>query len=533
MPILGLSRIAGEPAEPSGRAFRAIDPAADAYLPPEFHAATPEQARQACELAARAAEAFADTPPLRRAEFLRSLAGRLLDAESELVERADNETALGSTRLKCELARTAAQLNLFAEELEDGSWLDARVETADPQRLPTPKPDHRSICRPVGPVAVFASSLYPFAHSVIGCDAAGALAAGCPVVVKAHPAHPGTSALIASIVAGELAAARLPAGAFSVLFDDGDDTGRELVTHPEVCAVAYSGTRKGGRALTALAAARERPIPVYAEMGAANPVFLLPGALRFRPDAIAAELHESFTHNAGQTASRPGLVFLVAGEDSDAFLDRLARAVRATPALPMLSPGAHAAYQAVLSARAHDADLRVLAAGPREGCGAWAAAPALFFTDAAAFRGRADLGDEVRGPLALVVQCVDKTDMMQTARMLPGALAAAVYAETLESGMASRLMRVLSDKAGRVVFNGATSGVEVSRAVVHGGPYPATSDGRSTSMGSVSLQRFTRRVCYQNHPDDMLPAELRDANPTGIPRLVDGLYCISPIDRRT
>lgn len=532
MHLLGLSRIAGEPVAPSGHCFRAVDSSADAYLAPEFHSATPEQARQACEVAAGAAGAFADTPALRRAEFLRALADRLSDSEKELVERADLETTLGADCLRRELAHAAHQLTLFAEELEDGSWLDARVEIADPERRTGPRPDHRSMRVPLGPVAVFASAAYPFAHSVLGSDVAGALAAGCPVVVKAHPAHPGTAALLAGIVSHELAVARLPAGAFSLLFDDGNGAGHELVTHPAMRGVAFCGTRKGGRAIMDLAAARAAPIPVYAEMGAANPVFLLPGALRFRAQALAEELHAAFNHRAGQAASRPGLFFVTAGEDADDFLDLLTKAVRATPAAPLMSRPAHDNYLALIGARAQDSELRVLAAGPRQGAGPWMVAPAVFLVDAPVFRARPDLADEVSGPSVLVVQCVDKEDMLESARAIPGAITAGVYAEALESGFASKLLRVLRERAGRVVYNGHAEGLEASRAIVHGGPYPATSDGRESCTGATSMLRFTRRVCFQNYPDAMLPEELRDENPLGIPRLVDGLYSLSPVERK-
>lgn len=532
MPLVGLSRIAGTLAELSGRVFHAVNPATGEAILPEFQAATPDQVLRACLAAEHAAPTFAALPLPKRAEFLRVLADRLLDAESELVERAMKETALDATRLKGELARTARQLTLFAEDLEEGSWAGARIETGDRTRKPTPKPDHRSMRRPVGPVAIFGASNFPFAYSVAGCDTAAALAAGCPVVVKAHPAHPGVSALTGEIIAAAAESCKLPAGVFSLLFDEGHAVGAALVTHPLVRAVAFTGSRKGGRALMDLAAARPHPIPVYAEMGATNPVFLLPAALRFRCDEIVAGLHASCTAGAGQFCTKPGVIVLQTGEDADAFLDKFAQTIRNTPATPMLSPSIHANYISGITARSEDADLRVLAAGPRNNGGPYSAGPAIFVTDAAVFRARRDLSEEIFGPTSLVVQCVDKEEMLEIARHMEGALAAAVHSESLESQYAGKLMALLQEKVGRVVHNGYTTGVEVSRAIVHGGPYPATSDGRSSSVGSTAMFRFTRRVCYQEYPDDMLPAELKDANPLNLTRLVDGLYTTAPVDRR-
>ncbi len=532
MPLVGLSRIAGNLAELSGRVFQAYNPATGEAILPEFQAATPDQALRACVAAKNAAPAFAALPVLKRAEFLRVLADRLLDAEYELVGRAVKETALDAGRLKGELARTARQLTLFAEDLEEGSWADARIETGDRDRTPSPRPDHRSMRRPVGPVAIFGASNFPFAYSVAGCDTAAALAAGCPVLVKAHPAHPGVSALTGEIVAAAVEACKLPPGVFSLLFDDGHEVGRALVTNPFVSAVAFTGSSKGGRALMDLAAARTHPIPVYAEMGATNPVFLLPDALRFRRDEIVAGLHASCTAGAGQFCTKPGLIVVQSGEEADAFLDKFSQLVRNTPATAMLSPAIHANFISGITARSEDPDLRVLAAGPRNTGGPYSAGPAIFVTDAAVFRAGPHLSEEIFGPTALVVQCADKEEMLEIARHLEGAIAASVHSEPPESRYAGKLMALLQEKVGRVVHNGYTTGVEVSRAIVHGGPYPATSDGRSSSVGSTAIFRFTRRVCYQEFPDEMLPAELRDANPLHITRLVDGLHTTSSVDRK-
>lgn len=532
MPPSGFSRLAGKLAGPAGRTFRAVDPATGETLSPDFHRASPADLETACLAAHETAPAFAALPVKQRAAFLRDLAGRLLDAETRLVGRAMRETALDSARLKGELARTARQLTLFAEDLDEGSHADARIETGDRARKPTPKPDHRSMRRPLGPVAVFGASNFPFAYSVAGCDTASALAAGCPVIVKAHPAHPGVSALTGEIVAGAIAAGGLPAGVFSLLFDDGHEVGRALVSHPLVRAVAFTGSAKGGRAIMDLAAARPYPIPVYAEMGAANPVFLLPGALRLRGAEIASGLHASCTAGAGQFCTKPGLIVVRAGGDTDAFLDKFARLIRGTPPVPMLSPSIHANCIAGITGRSGDAGLRVLASGPGDAAGPYSAGPTVFVTDAAVFLSRPDLSEEIFGPTSLVVRCADEEEMLEVARRLAPALVAATHSESLESHYAGKLMALLGEKVGRIVHNGHTTGVEVSRAIVHGGPYPATSDGRTSSVGSTAIFRFTRRLCYQDCPDGMLPPELRDANPLGITRLVNGRRTAAPVDRR-
>lgn len=524
MKIAVTSIVAGVPAAVTGKVFRAVNPATGATLTPDFHAATDEQVDLACRAASEAAPEYAAAAPSVRADFLRDIAARLTAGAGALVAQAALETGLDPERLRGEVTRTAYQLTLFAEELVSGAIFDARIETGDASRRPSPKPDHRSMRIPVGPVAVFGASNFPFAYSVCGCDTAAALAAGCPVIAKAHPAQPGTAALTAAFVLESVAACGFPAGTFSLIFDAGIEAGRALVKHPAIRAVAFTGSRRGGRALMDLAAARPEPVPVYAEMGSSNPVFLSRAALEARGDAILAGLHASCVNGAGQFCTQPGLIFLHEDPVSTAFLDRLAAAFRATPGAAMLSPAIHKAYVSGTGVRAKTAGVRTLAEASAKDAGPFAAGPVLFATNAATYRSRHALGDEIFGPTSLAVLCPDEETMLGIARDLEGCIAAAVHAQPEDAAFAGRLFGVLAERAGRVVADGWTTGVEVSRAMVHGGPYPATSDGRTSSVGTTAAARFMRRVCYQTLPDALLPEVLRDANPFGILRLVDGKY---------
>jgi 2,5-dioxopentanoate dehydrogenase len=504
----------------SGAAFKAFDPANRTELEPSFISALPEDVDRAVGLAAAAAPVLTRLTGAQRRRFLQTIAANLEAKADDLVRRAQQETALAERRLRGELARTAHQLRLYGEAAEQGWWADARIETADPARRPTPRPDHRSMLRPLGPVVVFGSSNFPFAYSVAGT--ASALAAGCPVIVKAHPAHPGTSELVGRLILHAVRDCGLPEGTFSLLFDAGFGVGQALVRHPLVKAVGFTGSLKGGRALTDLAASRPEPIPVYAEMGSINPVFILPGALAERADEITAGLLASATQEVGQLCTNPGLIVMIRTPEAQTFLQGLISRLRATPAAPMLTPGMAKTFAALTTARSRQAGVKSLVAGEAgEGC----AAPHWFETEALGFLGSPALSEEIFGPSALVVWCRDRAQLLEVAAHLEGSLAVAVHAGATETAAQADLVEVLATRAGRVVFNGYPTGVEVSHAIVHGGPYPSTSDGgRSTSVGTRALQRWGRLVCYQNSPPMLLPPELQDANPLGLLRLVDGRF---------
>ena len=454
----------------------------------------------AVDRAARAAStAFATYGTLsgrKKGQFLRAVASRLEANGDAIVEQANRETSLGLPRLKGELTRTCNQLRLFAALVEEGSWVDARIDHG--------KVDVRSMLRPLGPVAVFGASNFPLAFSVPGGDTASALAAGCPVIVKAHPAHPQTSKLVAGMIS-EL----MPEDVFALV--EGYEAGIELVKHPRIKAVAFTGSRRGGRALMDIGAARPEPIPVYAEMGSINPVFILPRALRQRGAEIAAGLHASVTVGAGQFCTNPGLIVTTA---ADAFVEDLATRMAATPCAPMLTPAIADTYNAGVARFASLADRRAFVEG----------GAALFTTSASAFLSHEELMDEVFGPSSLIVQCESGDRLLEIARALEGQLTVTVHAAEGEAEEYRDLLAILETKAGRIVFNGYPTGVEVVPAMVHGGPYPATSDGRSTSVGTRAIERFARPVSWQNAPDQVLPDELNEPNPLGIRRMVNGRY---------
>jgi NADP-dependent aldehyde dehydrogenase len=414
---------------------------------------------------------------------------------------------------------------LFASVIEEGSWTAPRIDRADPNRKPQPKPDIRSMWRSLGPVAVFGASNFPLAFSVAGGDTASALAAGNPVIVKAHPAHPGTAELVGLVVQRAARECGMPEGVFSLLFDAGTEIGAALVKHPRVKAVGFTGSLRGGRALMDLAAARPEPIPVYAEMGSTNPVFILPGAIKTRAAEIAASLHSSVTLGAGQFCTKPGLIFLPKSDAATALSVDLGARIAATAAAPLLTAQIRASYEKQLSSRARDNDAVLLAEGTRvETSGGTHVRATAFEVDAAELSKHPQLAEEVFGPATLIVHCGTREEIIRAANELHGHLTATVHGTDEDLKEYSELLEILATRAGRIIFNGYPTGVEVCHAMVHGGPYPATSDGRSTSVGTQSIYRFARLVCYQAFPNSALPAELQNANPLGVWRLVDGNF---------
>ncbi len=506
---------------PGGASFKAFDPARDSFIEPSFPSVDTEDIERAVQLAASAAPVWARLPGATRARFMRLIADNLESKTDDLVARAMQETGLPEARLKGEVGRTAGQLRLYADSAECGDWLDVRIETAQPDRKPLPKPDHRSMLRPIGPVVVFGSSNFPFAYSVAGGDTASAFAAGCPVIVKAHPAHPGTGELVGRLILHAVHECGLPEGTFSLLFDSGFAVGQALVKHPAIKAVGFTGSLRGGRALTDLAAARSEPIPVYAEMGSVNPVFILPGALAEKSAALVDGLHASATVGVGQFCTNPGLIVLQRSAAAEQFVQALTAKLTATPEATMLSVGMKKAFVSNAEKRARQPGVTVLAqAATTTACGA---APLWFETEAKFFLGNHELSEEIFGPSSLVVWCENRAEVLAVAQRLEGSLTATLHAGASELEAQRDLLAVLAERAGRVIFNGFPTGLEVSPAIVHGGPYPATSDGgRSTSVGTRALNRWARLICYQGFADELLPPELRNENPHGVRRLVNG-----------
>jgi NADP-dependent aldehyde dehydrogenase len=506
--------------------FYGVNPANGEKLQPSFYSAGSDEIEQAATLAEEAFPIFASRSQSDRAALLRRIADELMRAGSAIVDRAHLETGLPLPRLQGELGRTTGQLKLFAEVLEEGSWVNARIDEADRERKPAPRPDIRSLLRPLGPVAVFGASNFPLAFSVAGGDTASALAAGNPVIVKAHPAHPGTSELAGHAVQKAVHESGLPPGVFSLLFDAGVEVGVSLARQPAIKAIAFTGSQSGGQALMRIAAQRAEPIPCYAEMGSVNPLFILPGAMRERGAQIAQGLQKSVTLGSGQFCTKPGVVFVPQGASATAsaqFVESLQRGVSALDQQPMLTSAIADRYNRAVQQRVTDGRAQFIA-GAKESItpGCATGGVAIFGVAMADFLAHPELGEEVFGPTTLLVHYGTSGELLSAARKLHGHLTATIHGTEEDLEGARELIRVLETKVGRLLFNGFPTGVEVCHAVVHGGPFPATSDGRSSSVGTQAILRFVRPVCFQDFPDAALPAELQRANPLGIMRLVNG-----------
>lgn len=519
--LSGRSLIGFQEGAGSGDPLYARNPTTGERLQPAFIPATAEEVDRAVQLAASAFKTYSHTSGRERGAFLRKIAEKIEAITSEIVDRAAQETALPVPRLQGETARTCHQLRLFAQVAEEGSWVNARIDHADPERKPLPKPDIRSVMRPLGPVVVFGASNFPLAFSVAGGDTASALAGGNTVIVKAHAAHPGTSELVGRALQESVRECGMPEGVFSLLFGHGSQIGTALMKHPLVRAGGFTGSRTAGRALMDVAASRPEPIPFYAEMSSTNPVFVLPGALRERGESIASGLHVSFTLGAGQFCTKPGMVFLGSGSDADKFAGKLGELVAGSSHFHLLTEAIHTSYDSAIGKRKADPAVKVLAEKAASGTAGFCAHAAVFETDARAFLG-SDLDAEIFGPTTLLVRHSKREQLLEIARSLEGHLTATIHGTEQDLRDFADLIAILETKVGRLIFNGFPTGVEVTHAMVHGGPYPSTSDGRSTSVGTQAIFRFTRLVCYQGFPDSALPDELKEGNPLGIWRMVDG-----------
>jgi NADP-dependent aldehyde dehydrogenase len=500
-----------------------VNPATGETLEPAFDEATPAEVDRVVRAAEAAFEPYAALPSSRRAGFLRAVGEEILALGDALLARAETETALPRPRLTSERGRTVGQLGLFAEVVEEGSWVGARIDRALPERQPHPRPDLRRMLVPLGPVAVFGASNFPLAFSVAGGDTASALAAGCTVVVKAHPAHPGTSDLVGRAVLSAAARTGMPEGIFGLIQGASTEVGMALVRHPLVKAVGFTGSLRGGRALFDAAARRAEPIPVYAEMGSSNPVFVLPGALAERAEAIAKGLVASVTLGVGQFCTNPGLTVVERSPAADAFAKAVGALLKVAPVGTMVHAGIKSAYEQGLSARGALGGVAVAARAEGRGLSpATEAKAALLVTEAATYVGERTLQEELFGPATVLVRCDSRAELLSLARELEGHLTATVHGTSEDLAEYAELLRLLCRKVGRIIVNGYPTGVEVSHAMQHGGPYPATTDPRTTSVGSAAIERFARPLCFQDVPEAALPEELKAANPRGIWRLLDG-----------
>ncbi|MDA8129945.1 MAG: aldehyde dehydrogenase (NADP(+)) [Elusimicrobia bacterium] len=505
-----------------GRTFRGVDPAAGRELPGTFREAGRAEADRALKLAQRAFVELQDVPVGRIAGMLKRAASGLEAGAEAIVERAHLETGLPYERLRSELSRTSGQARVFADLILEGSWVQARIDRAVPGRKPLPKPDLRTMMMPIGPVAVFGASNFPLAISVAGTDTVAAFAARCPVIVKGHPAHPGTCELVGRVIAEAVRRSGLPPGMFSLLQASGFEAGLALVRHPLTAAVAFTGSLAGGRALADAAAARPVPIPVYAEMGSVNPVFLLPGALNSRPEEIAEGLSRSLNTGVGQYCTNPGMVIAADCPGFSRFLAALCARARAVPAAPMLHAGIQAAYDRGTARLASIPGVRLAAAAQEGGTGPKKAVCRVFTADVSLISRRPELSEEVFGPATVVYRCRSAAAMLKAADGMKGSLTATVHAATAELRKGSALLLALRRKAGRIVCNGYPTGLEPCHSLHHGGPYPATTHSFFTSVGTAAIYRYVRPVCFQGFDGPGLPEELLEGNPRGIRRLQDG-----------
>jgi 2,5-dioxopentanoate dehydrogenase len=523
MQITGDMLIGGASVRGNAGTLRAFDPTRNAEIEPVFGAGSADDVDRACRLAQAAFDPFRQAPLETRARLLEAIGERILALGDALIERAQAESALPKARLEGERGRTIGQLKLFAQLVRDGRWLGATLDSAMPERKPLPRSDLRLQKIPVGPVAVFGASNFPLAFSVAGGDTASALAAGCPVVVKAHPAHLGTSELVGRAIQEAVAECGLPAGVFALVIGAGNAVGEALVAHPAIKAVGFTGSRGGGIALMNIAARRREPIPVYAEMSSINPCFVLPGALAARAEAVATGFVDSLTLGVGQFCTNPGLVVVLDGPNRQAFVEAAAKALEKKGAQTMLTAGIASAYRDGVKKRAAVEGVARVAQGESTDA-QHAALPELFATTQQRFLAAPPLEDEIFGPSSLIVTCANVDEMIELTEHLEGQLTATLQMESDDVEVARKLLPALERKVGRILANGFPTGVEVSHAMVHGGPFPATSDPRSTSVGSLAIERFLRPVCYQDLPAELLPEAVQENNPLNLWRLRDGSF---------
>lgn len=499
----------------------AINPATNEKMSPAFFGATKADVNVACELAQSTFDTYRNISLERRATFLETIADEIFTLGDTLIQRAMAESGLPQMRIEGERGRTMGQLKLFAGVVRAGNWVDVRIDPAMPERTPLPRSDLRLRHIPLGPVAVFGASNFPLAFSVAGGDTASALAAGCPVIVKAHSAHPGTSELVGKAIISAANKCQMPEGVFSLLFASGTEVGADLVAHPAIKAVGFTGSRSGGVALMNIAANRPEPIPVYAEMSSINPVFLLPHSLAKNAKSLASGFVSSLTLGAGQFCTNPGLVIGLVSDELNEFIRQAQTELTQSPAQTMLTAGIHKDYVEGIQQLVDNNEVAAVATGQASTepnrCQA-----KIFQTTAQQFISDPSLTHEVFGSTSLIVSCQSPEEMLLVAEYLEGQLTATMQLNNDDINVASQLLTILERKVGRVLCNGYPTGVEVCHSMVHGGPFPATSDSRTTSVGSAAILRFLRPVSYQDMPAALLPEELKDDNSLALNRLIDG-----------
>lgn len=508
--------------------FYAINAATNEELEGSFENATLDHIDSVVNMATAAFDIYKKVDNNKKADFLDTIADEILNLGDALLERCHLETGLPIARLQGERGRTMGQLKLFATLVREGSWVDARIDTAIPDRAPLPKADIRHMLVPLGPVVVFGASNFPLAFSTAGGDTASALAAGCPVIVKGHKAHPGTSKMVADAIAKAINICGMPKGTFSLILGNARSVGETLVKHPGVKAVGFTGSYGGGKALFDYANARPEPIPVFAEMGSTNPVFILPEALKEKGEEIAAGMAGSITLGVGQFCTNPGLSFVQKSDDLSKFYNQLKLKISESPAGVMLTPDIKKAYDKGVERTLGIGNVEEFSVG-LNGDSPNAGTPRVFKTSIENFNQHEDLSEENFGPSSVLVEANSKSEIIEAAKNLCGHLTATVFGTDKDLEEYKELFDILPKKVGRIIVNGYPTGVEVCHSMVHGGPYPSTTAPQSTSVGTGAIKRFVRPVCFQNYPNAILPNELKNENPLNIWRLVDGDFRNSKI----
>ncbi|MBZ0291946.1 MAG: aldehyde dehydrogenase (NADP(+)) [Anaerolineae bacterium] len=522
--LTGNHYIAGQLSAASSETFTSVNPRTKEAGAVAFHNATPGEINDAVTAATAAFEQIRAFPAAKLADFLDAVAAEIEALGDVLLETADMETGLGLPRLTGERGRTTGQLRAFASLLREGSYVEAIIDTALPDRQPAPRPDIRRMLVPLGPVGVFSASNFPFAFAVAGGDTASAFAAGCPVIVKAHPGHPATSELFAQAITQAVEKQGFPAGMFSLLQGNEVSVGQNLVKHPGVKAIGFTGSLRAGRAIYDAAAARQEPIPVYAEMGSINPIVILPGALEARGEALAEGLVGSVTLGSGQFCTNPGLVMLVKGESANAFIGHVKAQMQAKAPGVLLNEHIEQGLAQTVKKTMARPSVKKLIGGEVIEEGSYCYQHTLLQTTSADFRHDAQLQTEHFGPVTMFVLCDSLEDLQATIASLHGQLTATIHAEDSDIKAAAPVLSLLREKAGRLLWNGFPTGVEVVYSMQHGGPYPATTAPGTTSVGMTAIKRFLRPVAYQNIPESLLPDALKSANPLGILRIINNEY---------
>lgn len=520
--ITGKNYIGNQLSAKGSKTYKTFNPQLNLENEHVFTEATQGEINEAVELATIAFKEFRKISGKQKAAFLNAIADEILALDDELVKTYCSETGLPEGRAKGERGRTIFQLRSFAELVEAGSWVDASIDTAIPDREPIPKPDLRKMMVPLGPIVVFGASNFPLAYSTAGGDTAAALAAGCPVIVKSHPMHAGTGELVASAIVKAAQKTGMPNGVFSNINSSGIEVGQQLVKHPGVKAVGFTGSIRGGRALFDLASQREEPIPVFAEMGSVNPVVILPEALEKNGESLAKTYAGSITLGTGQFCTNPGLLLGIRGEALNSFISKLSDEIVKIEPSCMLHPNIIGAYESNKAKALAQSDLKVVADFDSDVQTNYAR-QTITTVEGKTFLENTTLHQEVFGPFSMVVQCEGANQLEDIISKLEGQLTGTLIAEKDEALKFSGVIDALQNRVGRIIYNGVPTGVEVCPSMVHGGPYPASTDSRFTAVGTSSINRWVRPFSYQDWPNELLPDELKNENPLGIERLVNNI----------